>query len=480
MKNVKTLPLNIFTSALFSMGLLISSNAQANYNLAKSSLDEIRRDAQIELNKAIDATNKTKATLQKMGASPFSGVILGLMLGKGNNYTYNDFVKDFNSLPTEKQYDVLGEIGNKSTVLSRRGLDALLQPSGVNLSELGKEGITAYVSYKYFEALRKFEDDNMSYLSDIQHGPNLIASQYAELQFNLHMLNKMNKFQSGAYADLVNTSLYEKEVNVKMPYLVVGYQYQIGNNMKLGTFANFAVDSISRNSKYSKDDEAIGIGFNASYKWGASTIALLTNIIRHNQSFTANQSEIFTVYPPTARYHLYSGNVTFKADYAYQTTAALSLTPGLTYQYNYTQGKEVETNSPGADFTSPSLKTQSVGLNLLTQYQQNGWTIGLDLGAAYFKLRSGETNEFGKLGYYQSIDLSDTSNTVQADRKVYYVQSKDRTYRKNLSEYKLYANLDFSKKLNDKVNVETMIGYTHYTKTKLHGVNWGVKFSYLF
>ncbi|WP_410680237.1 hypothetical protein ACIRXL_11825 [Avibacterium paragallinarum] len=69
---------------------------------------------------------------------------------------------------------------------------------------------------------------------------------------------------------------------------------------------------------------------------------------------------------------------------------------------------------------------------------------------------------------------------MQADRKVYYVQSKDRTYRKNLSEYKLYANLDFSKKLNDKVNVETMIGYTHYTKTKLHGVNWGVKFSYLF
>ncbi|CDG00309.1 Hypothetical protein AJF4211_000430 [Avibacterium paragallinarum JF4211] len=40
--------------------------------------------------------------------------------------------------------------------------------------------------------------------------------------------------------------------------------------------------------------------------------------------------------------------------------------------------------------------------------------------------------------------------------------------------------MDFSKKLNDKVNVETMIGYTHYTKTKLHGVNWGVKFSYLF
>ncbi|WP_035684560.1 hypothetical protein [Avibacterium paragallinarum] len=120
MKNVKTLPLNIFTSALFSMGLLISSNAQANYNLAKSSLDEIRRDAQIELNKAIDATNKTKATLQKMGASPFSGVILGLMLGKGNNYTYNDFVKDFNSLPTEKQYDVLGEIGNKSTVFKSK------------------------------------------------------------------------------------------------------------------------------------------------------------------------------------------------------------------------------------------------------------------------------------------------------------------------------------------------------------------------
>lgn len=58
MKNVKTLPLNIFTSALFSMGLLISSNAQANYNLAKSSLDEIHRDAQIELNKAIESGKK--------------------------------------------------------------------------------------------------------------------------------------------------------------------------------------------------------------------------------------------------------------------------------------------------------------------------------------------------------------------------------------------------------------------------------------
>lgn len=468
MKNVKTLPLNIFTSALFSMGFLISSNAQANYNLAKSSLDEIHRDAQIELNKAIESDKKARPNLAKL--TPFLTYIL------------ND-VKDFNSLSQQEQFSLLG---NRLLMISNssdprlQAFKSLLQMQQVNIEETAKELITSSTHYKLFEKLRKFEENNMSYLSDIQHGPNLIASQYAELQFNLHMLNKMNKFQSGAYADLVNTSLYEKEVNVKMPYLVVGYQYQIGNNMKLGTFANFAVDSISRNSKYSKDDEAIGIGFNASYKWGASTIALLTNIIRHNQSFTANQSEIFTVYPPTARYHLYSGNVTFKADYAYQTTAALSLTPGLTYQYNYTQGKEVETNYPGADFTSPSLKTQSVGLNLLTQYQQNGWTIGLDLGAAYFKLRSGETNEFGKLGYYQSIDLSDTSSTVQADRKVYYVQSKDRTYRKNLSEYKLYANLDFSKKLNDKVNVETMIGYTHYTKTKLHGVNWGVKFSYLF
>ncbi|WP_207763132.1 autotransporter domain-containing protein, partial [Avibacterium paragallinarum] len=325
----------------FSMGLLISSNAQANYNLAKSSLDEIHRDAQIELNKAIESGKKARPNLAKL--TPFLPYIL-------------NGVKDFNSLSQQEQFSLLG---NRLLMISNssdprlQGFKSLFQSQKVDIGETAKDLIISSTHYKLFEKLRKFEENNMSYLSDIQHGPNLIASQYAELQFNLHMLNKMNKFQSGAYADLVNTSLYEKEVNVKMPYLVVGYQYQIGNNMKLGTFANFAVDSISRNSKYSKDDEAIGIGFNASYKWGASTIALLTNIIRHNQSFTANQSEIFTVYPPTARYHLYSGNVTFKADYAYQTTAALSLTPGLTYQYNYTQGKEVETNYLGADFTSP-------------------------------------------------------------------------------------------------------------------------------
>ncbi|TID17278.1 hypothetical protein JO83_09960 [Avibacterium paragallinarum] len=56
------------------MGLLISSNAQANYNLAKSSLDEIHHDAQIELNKAIESGKKARPNLAKL--TPFYPIFL--------------------------------------------------------------------------------------------------------------------------------------------------------------------------------------------------------------------------------------------------------------------------------------------------------------------------------------------------------------------------------------------------------------------
>lgn len=478
----KSLRINAITALLISSSCFFSANAQADYDLAKSSLDNIHQDAQLALNASSDATRKTTEALNKMStANPMmSGIIFQLMFQKQSPYTYNDFVKEFNSLSPDEQYEQLKTIGNKSLALSKTGLSALVQQTGVNLEQLGKDAISASIYYERFKKLLEFEENNMQYISDIQHGPNLVANQYAELQFNLHMLNKMNKFQSGVYADLINTSLHKQDINVRMPYFVVGYQRTIGDNFKLGAFTNFAVNSISRNSKYFKKDEAVGLGLNTSYKLGSTNIALLANIIRHNQSFKSDSSEIFTVYSPTARYHLYSGDITFKTEYTYQPTNTLSLTPGFTYQYNYTQEKEVTTNYPGADFTSPALKIHSLGLNLLTQYQHNNWTIGLDLGAAYFRLNSGDTNEFGKLGVYKSLETRDTSSTLQPELKSYYVQLKDQTYKKKLHDYKLYINLDLKKKLSDNVNLETMLGYVHYSKTKLHGINWGVKINYLF
>ncbi|WP_082985060.1 autotransporter outer membrane beta-barrel domain-containing protein [Gallibacterium genomosp. 3] len=315
----------------------------------------------------------------------------------------------------------------------------------------------------------------------------LLGSQYAELQFNLQQLDLSLQRKGGVFTDLSSQYLNNNTTKITQPYLTLGYHIKPTENVNVGLFTNLSYNNKTqpKNNTSPTKDKVIGLGLYTNYQHNNLILSALGNINRHhitvkNIDTINNTPETpyqYNVITQSASYHTKSIDLTLKAAYQYQFNQQLTFTPSISYQYGKTDGTDVKVNSY-LDYRLPDIEVHLAGLNLLTEYKFNDWNIGLDLGVSY-------VNTHGVPLYYSevlktvTVRSASTDGSLAPNQKTFIIP-EDVSSQNTFKEYKLSSKLSIEKTLSKQSHIGALLGYNHYTKTKFHGLNWGINYRFEF
>lgn len=314
----------------------------------------------------------------------------------------------------------------------------------------------------------------------------LLGQQYSHFNQSGYNLDLVNYFEGheGVFAKVFGT--YEKDDYLKYwtSNLTVGYAAKVAENAKAGVFLGLGVDRLDYtvgpiqatnfglvNANFGAYGDVNVKGVRLSGLFDV-TVKNTTVDSEHNLAvLKTGEAKVKNTYPNSDKYQVSPATMglTLKAAYDYKVNDSFTVTPFAHYQFLYDTKQNVTLWNYALEygFQRPALLTNAVGAGVKADYAVNSkFSLGAEVNGTY---------------YYTFANKIQTSTEVLPQlTEAQKVRNPGYIVGYSNSEVRVAGNAYATYKASENSSFDVKAGYSMYTSSKLHGVDYSVNYNFKF
>lgn len=314
----------------------------------------------------------------------------------------------------------------------------------------------------------------------------LLGQQYSHFNQSGYNLDLVNYFEGheGVFAKVFGT--YEKDDYLKYwtSNLTLGYAAKLAENAKAGVFLGLGVDRLDYtvgpiqatnfglvNANFGAYGDVNVKGVRLSGLFDV-TVKNTTVDSEHDLSvLKTGEAKVKNTYPNSDKYQVSPAtmSLTLKAAYDYKVNSNFTVTPFAHYQFLYDTKQDVTLWNYALDynFQRPALLTNALGAGVKADYAVNSkFSLGAEVNGTFYYTYANKIQT--------STEVLPQLTEAQKVRNPGYIVSYSN------SDVRVAGNAYAIYKATENSSFDVKAGYSMYTNSKLHGVDYSVNYNLKF